>query len=59
MVKVFSPDGSTVFKGINYKNDWNGTHYKTGKALPTVPYLCQIYVSEKEEPLTSWIYIFN
>ena len=59
MVKVFSPDGSIVFKDINYKNDWNGTHYKTGKALPTGPYLYQIYVGEKEEPLTGWIYIFN
>jgi gliding motility-associated-like protein len=59
IVQVFSPDGSIVFKDINYKNDWNGTHYKTGKALPTGPYLYQIYVGEKEEPLTGWIYIFN
>jgi len=59
IVQVFSPDGSIVFKDINYKNDWNGTHFKTGKALPTGPYLYQIYVGEKEEPLTGWIYIFN
>ena len=58
-VKVFSPDGSLVFKDINYKNDWNGTHYKTGKALPTGPYLYQVYIGEKEEPLTGWVYIFN
>ena len=59
ILRVFSPDGSLVFKDINYKNDWNGTHYKTGKALATGPYLYQIYVGEKEEPLTGWIYIFN
>ena len=59
IVQVFSPDGSLVFKDINYKNDWNGAHFKTGKALPTGPYLYQIYVGEKEEPLTGWIYIFN
>ena len=59
VVKVFSPDGSLVFKDILYQNDWKGTHYKTGKALPTGPYLYQIYIGEKEEPLTGWIYIFN
>ena len=59
IVQVFSPDGSLVFKDINYKNDWKGTHYKTGKALPTGPYLYQIYIGEKEEPLTGWLYIFN
>ena len=59
IVQVFSPDGSLVFKDINYKNDWKGAHYKTGKALPTGPYLYQIYIGEKEEPLTGWIYIFN
>ena len=59
IVQVFSPDGSLVFKDINYKNDWNGTHYKTGKALPTGPYLYQVYIGEKEEPLTGWVYIFN
>jgi hypothetical protein len=58
-VKVFSPDGSLVFKDINYKNDWKGAHYKTGKALPTGPYLYQVYIGEKEEPLTGWVYIFN
>ena len=59
MVKVFSPDGSLVFKDIQYQNDWKGAHYKTGKALPTGPYLYQIYIGEKQEPLTGWVYIFN
>jgi len=48
-----------VFKDIQYQNDWKGAHYKTGKALPTGPYLYQIYIGKKQEPLTGWVYIFN
>ena len=59
IVRVFSPNGAVVFKAIQYQNDWKGTHYKTGKALPTGPYLYEIYIGEKQEPLTGWLYIFN
>jgi gliding motility-associated-like protein len=59
IVRVFSPEGDLVFKDIKYKNDWRGTHYKTGKALPTGPYLYQIYFGEEKEIMSGWIYIFN
>jgi gliding motility-associated-like protein len=59
VIKIFSPDGSIVFKVVNYKNDWGGTHYDTGEALPTGPYLYQIYLGKDQDPISGWLYIFN
>ena len=59
VIKIFSPDGSMVFKVVNYKNDWRGTHYDTGEALPTGPYLYQIYLGKDQDPISGWLYIFN
>ena len=59
IVTVYSPDGAIVFKKTNYKNDWRGTHYKTGRPLPTGPYLYQVYFGKGQEPVTGWLYIFN
>ena len=59
IVTVYSPDGSVVFKKTNYKNDWRGTHYKTGRPLPSGPYLYEVYTGKGQEPITGWLYIFN
>ena len=59
IVTVYSPDGAVVFKKINYKNDWRGTHYKTGRQLPTGPYLYEVIHVKGQEPITGWLYIFN
>ena len=59
IVTVYSPDGSVVFKKTNYKNDWRGTHYKTGRPLPTGPYLYEVIHVKGQEPVTGWLYIFN
>ena len=34
-VKVYSPDGSEVYKSTNYQNDWSGNNIRTGSPLPT------------------------
>lgn len=59
VIKIFSPDGNMVFKVVNYKNDWRGTHYDTGETLPTGPYLYQIYLGKDVDPVSGWLYIFN
>ena len=59
IVTVYSPDGAVVFKKTNYKNDWRGTHYKTGRPLPSGPYLYEVYTGKGQEPITGWLYIFN
>ena len=59
IVTVYSPDGAIVFKKTNYKNDWRGTHYKTGRPLPTGPYLYEVIYVKGQEPVTGWLYIFN
>ena len=59
IVTVYSPDGAVVFKKTNYKNDWRGTHYKTGRPLPTGPYLYEVYFGKGQKPVTGWLYIFN
>ena len=59
IVTVYSPDGAVVFKKTNYKNDWRGTHYKTGRPLPTGPYLYEVYFGKGQKPVTGWLYIFK
>lgn len=59
VVRVFSPNGSRVFKAVKYKNDWRGTDETTGKPLPTGPYMYEIYYRKNKKPITGWVYIFN
>ena len=59
-VKVYSADGSIVYKSDDYKNDWTGVNQRTGQPLPTGPYYFRISLggisNEVEE---GWLYIFN
>lgn len=49
-LKVFNRWGKIVYEQINYNNDWDGTHYKSGKELKEGVYLYIIETnSEKYE----------
>jgi gliding motility-associated-like protein len=59
-VKVYSPDGSEVYKSTNYQNDWKGTNIKNGNTLPTGPYYYRIVAGgNSNDILDGWLYIFN
>ena len=59
-VRVYAPDGSTVFQSDNYQNEWTGTNIRTGSALPTGPYYYRIELGgTSNEALEGWLYIFN
>tara|TARA_B100001175_G_scaffold29305_1_gene21547 strand:- start:2066 stop:4627 length:2562 start_codon:yes stop_codon:yes gene_type:complete len=59
-VKVYSPDGSEVYKSTNYQSDWKGTNIKNGNPLPTGPYYYRIVAGgDSSEIFDGWLYIFN
>jgi len=59
-VKVYSPDGSEVYKSTNYQNDWSGNNIRTGSPLPTGPYYYRIALGgNSNEIKEGWLYIFN
>ena len=34
LLEIFNRWGNKIYSNEDYKNDWNGTHYKTGNQLP-------------------------
>ena len=48
-VRIFSRGGLEVWNTTNYQNDWNGTHYKTGKILPDGTYYYMIMLADGTE----------
>ena len=59
-VKVYSPDGSEVYKSTNYQNDWSGNNIRTGSPLSTGPYYYRIALGgNSNEIKEGWLYIFN
>ena len=59
-VKVYSPDGSEVYKSTNYRNDWSGNNIRTGSPLPSGPYYYRISLGgNSNEIKEGWLYIFN
>ena len=59
-VRVYSPDGSTVYQSADYKNDWTGINQRTGQPLPTGPYYFRISLGGTSNELKDgWLYIFN
>ena len=59
-VRVYAPDGSTVFQSENYQNEWTGTNIRTGSALPTGPYYYRIELGGTSgEIIDGWLYVFN
>ena len=58
-VKVYSPDGSLVYKSGNYQNDWKGTNIRTGNPLPSGPYFYRVLEKTDGVIKQGWVYIFN
>lgn len=49
VLKVFNRYGTLVYDNIDYKNDWDGTHLESGKALPDGTYFYILELVDKRK----------
>lgn len=56
-VSIFSRWGSTIFEGVNYNNDWDGT--RNGEPVPDGTYFYVIDPGDGSAPVSGYIVIFR
>ena len=57
IVTVYNRYGHEVFKTINYRNDWEGTHQSRSEKLPPGSYYYVIDFRDGSKPMNGWIFI--